>query len=58
MKYKRVDNGSVAFGDPLQASEKREAKKIAVKSRNDKRALKAKKNGGIQARNEMHTKFG
>lgn len=57
MKY-NSDNGSIAFGDPLESSEKREAKRVGVKSRNVKRALKTKKNGGIQSRNEMHTKFG
>jgi hypothetical protein len=52
------DNGSVAFGDPQAVAQKRDQRKANSKERGKKHRLKTKKNGGIEARQAMHKKFG
>lgn len=56
MKYK--DNGSIAFGDPVELLQKRYDKKAKDKVKNDRNNAKTKLKGDIKKRQEMHTKFG
>lgn len=55
MKYKRVDNGSVAFGDPLEASEKREKK---LKREKDRWHETKKLSGDVDSRTKFHRMHG
>lgn len=57
MSYKS-DNGSVAFGDPLEASEKRLKEKAYQKAKNEKGYARRKNKGNVSACREMHNKFG
>lgn len=52
------DNGHVAFSDPLAVLQKKYDKKAKDKVKNDRNNAKRRKNGGIEARRNMHAKFG
>lgn len=52
------DNADIAFGDPLAVLQKKYDKKAKDKVKNDRNNAKRRKNGDIDARRNMHAKFG